>query len=120
MSVEEFESQLLCAGYNEEQVANIKEVLMEVALSMAQSIQEVIERLLAAISSCWEDIKDKIKRLADQIRELLDIPDKEKPGTKLYVPCNPPTGREWYNQYQGKMLRDERETMRHFTIYRKD
>lgn len=118
MSMEEVKSQLLCMGYSEEEVEKIKELAIEVANTLAQFLNEVLERFIEIFSSCWDGIKDTLSELAEKLREWLDIPEEEKPDTKLYVPYNPPTGKEWYNQYNRKRMQDTRSTIKHFTIYK--
>jgi len=114
MSVKEFESQLLCMGYNEEEIDRIKEVAVEVANSLAQVLHEILERFVELLSSCFEDIKNKLTDLAEWFETL----NRERPGKKIYIPYNPPTGKEWYNQYYKDTIRDTRSDMRYFTIYK--
>lgn len=118
MLMEDIESRLISIGYKQEDVDRIKEVAMNVANSVALTFREIIESFMEIISSCWEEIKEKLNGLANRIRELLDIQDKKELKTKQYISYNPPSGKEWYNQYCRSTMQDTRSTIKHFTIYK--
>lgn len=85
MSMEEFEAQMLCMGYNEKQIADAKERIQEWANSMVIAIEEVIAKFRDFIASIWEDVKETLNELAERIREALDI---ESPDTKNIKPLS--------------------------------
>ena len=118
MSMEEIDITLAQMGVPEEEWKEIKDNLVKAAEACMQTLSELWEKIKETIASAWEGVKDKMEDFANKIRSLLDITEKEKQYTKIYVSYNPPTGKEWYNQYSKRMIKDTRRDLKRFTVYK--
>lgn len=115
MSIEQFEEAMVKAGYDEEQIANIKAKLEECTQLLVLTFEEIVDRFMEIMASVWEGVKETLKELADKLRDVLDIPNER---TKVYVSYNPPRSDTWYNQYTRAMMVDKRKDMEYFVRHR--
>lgn len=92
MSMEQFESEMALAGYNEEQIAEAKRKLQEWAQQCATTIQELMEQLREVLVAAFSRVKEAFVELSEMGKEVLDerSPSKyTKPSKRLaYVNVN--------------------------------
>lgn len=117
MSIEQFEVEMASAGYNEEQIAEAKAKIQEWALTLAQTLEEVIAKFRGSMASVWEDVKETLAELAEKLNGWFEEQNKAKPEVH-YVSYNPPYSNTWYNQYMRKMTMDKRANIKPFVIYK--
>lgn len=120
MSMEQFEVEMASAGYNEEQIAEVKAKIQEWAQTLAQALEEVIAKFREFMASIWEGVKETTAELAEKLEELngwFEEQNKAKPEVH-YVSYNPPYDNAWYNQYTRKMAMDKRADIKPFVIHK--
>lgn len=92
--------------------------------SIVDSMFPVFKEIAESITEVWQDeVRPKIEDLLNSFQEMADLAvemEEREEERKIWVSYNPPNENAWYNQYQKKMLRDQRSDMKHFTIYRRE
>lgn len=120
MSIEQFEVEMAKAGYDEEQIANIKAKLEECTQALVLAFEEIIDRFMEIMASVWEGVKDTLAELAEKLNDWFEQEKKEHPNQKkYYVPYNPPNDNSWYNQYMRRTTFDKRANIEPFIIHRR-
>lgn len=88
--------------------------------SIVDSMFPVFKEIAESITEVWQnEVKPKIEDLLNSFQEMADLAvemEEREEERKIWVSYNPPNENAWYNQYQKKMLRDQRSEMKHFTI----
>lgn len=92
--------------------------------SIVDSMFPVFKEIAESITEVWQtEVKPKFEELMNSFQESADLAvemEEQEKERKIWVPYNPQRENAWYNQYQKKMLRDQRSDMKHFTIYRRE
>lgn len=118
MSLEQFEIAMASAGYNEEQITGMKAMIQEWAQTLAQTLEEIIERFRDFMLAIWEDVKETMAELAESLNNYFQQTKEESIPKVPYVPYNPPNNNQWYNQYTRKMAMDIRVDLKPIIIHR--
>lgn len=116
MSIEQFESTMLTLGYNEEQIAAMKNIIQELAQTLTLALEEIIQRVKEFISSLWDGIKETMAELAEKLDDYFKQPTTQ--AQVQYVSYNPPNDNAWYKQYTKKMISDKRADIKTFLIHK--
>lgn len=117
MNIEQFEVEMISAGYNEEQIAEVKAKIQEWAQAMAQTLEEAIAKFREAMACLWDSVKETMAELVEKLNGWFEEQNKVKPEVH-YVSYNPPYNNAWYNQYTRKMATDKRADIKPFVIHK--
>lgn len=74
MSIEQFESTMLTLGYNEEQIAAMKNAIQELAQTLTLALEEIIQRFKEFIASLWDGIKETMAELVEKLDDYFEQP----------------------------------------------